>query len=214
VLTREVKPVKTDAWRRLTGLSTVRGARNLAVARELWLARDALAREIDTSPGRLVPDSSLVAAARSLPDSKRDLAALREFNGRASRSELGRWWEAIEAGKASTDQPPLHVASEAVPPARVWSDRNPQADKRLKISKAAIAEVSVLLDVPVENLLLPETLRRLAWEPPAALELPALQEAMRELGVRQWQIDATAQVILNAFVDASQNSVEPAHGES
>jgi len=214
VLTREVKPAKTDAWRRLTGLSTVRGARNLAVARELWLARDAFAREIDTSPGRLVPDSSLVAAARSLPESKRDLAALREFNGRASRSELGRWWEAIEAGKASADLPPLHVASDAVPPARVWSDRNPPADKRLKISKAAIADVSVLLDVPVENLLLPETLRRLAWSPPASLEPAALQEAMRELGVRQWQIDATAQVILNAFVDAVQISVEPEHGES
>jgi len=214
VLTRQVKPVKMDAWRRLTGLSTVRGARNLAVARELWLARDAFAREIDTSPGRLVPDSSLVAAARSLPESKRDLAALREFNGRASRSELGRWWEAIEAGTVSTDLPPVHIAGDAVPPARVWSDRNPPADKRLKVSKAAIAEVSVLLDVPVENLLLPETLRRLAWSPPAPLESGLLQEAMRELGVRQWQIDATAQVILNAFVDAVQITGELGHGES
>jgi len=214
VLSREVKPAKADAWRRITGLSTVRGTRNLAVARELWIARDEYARAIDTSPGRLVPDSSLVAAARVLPETKRDLAALREFNGRASRSELSRWWDAIEAGKASADLPVLHVANDTVPPARVWSDRNPPADRRLRMSKTAIAEVSALLDVPAENLLLPETLRRIAWAPPEPLDLASLQQTLRELAARPWQIDATAQVIVNAFVDAGQKPGDPGDAES
>ncbi|MBC7723207.1 MAG: ribonuclease D [Burkholderiaceae bacterium] len=209
VLTREAKPPRIDAWRRLTGLSSLRHVRNLAVARELWLARDEYAREIDTSPGRLVPDSAIVAAARVLPATKRDLAALREFSGRASRSELDRWWDAMERGLATTDMPPLHIANESpFPPARVWSERNPTADRRLKASRAGVAEVGALLDVPVENLLTPESLRRLAWAPPEPLDLVGIRSALENLGARRWQVDATAQVILNAFVDAGQSDAD------
>ncbi len=209
VLEREAKPPRDDAWRKLSGLHGIRSQVGLAVARELWLSRDAYAREIDTAPGRLVPDSSLVAAARVMPESKRDLAALREFNGRASRSELARWWAAIEAGKASTDLPALRAPSEALPPPRVWSDRNPPADKRLKAARAALAEVSTLLDIPAENLLTPEALRRLAWKAPEILDLASVRGALAEVGAREWQIDATSQVILNAFVEAGQTG-EPA----
>ncbi|MFM9918179.1 HRDC domain-containing protein [Lacisediminihabitans sp. H27-G8] len=208
VLAREAKVVTGDAWRRLSGLHTVRGARNLAVARELWEARDAFAREIDTAPGRLVPDASLIAAAKAMPESRHGLASLREFNGRASRSELPRWWAAIEAGRATEDLPALRVASEAIPPPRVWSDRNPVADKRLKSARAAIAVVSAEVDIPVENLLTPELLRRLAWTPPEPLELESVTSALAGLGARAWQVDAIAQVILDAFVDASQ-TIEP-----
>ena len=67
VLARETKAARAEPWRRLSGIHSIRGQRNLAVARELWLARDALAQELDISPGRLVPDASLVAAAREVP---------------------------------------------------------------------------------------------------------------------------------------------------
>ena len=67
VRTKEAKPAPAEPWRRLSGLHTVRGPRNLAVARALWQARDAYARQIDAAPGRLVPDASLVAAARTPP---------------------------------------------------------------------------------------------------------------------------------------------------
>ena len=212
VLTREAKIVTGDAWRRLSGLHTVRGARNLAVARELWEARDAFARKIDTAPGRLVPDASLIAAAKAIPESRHGLAALREFNGRASRSELPRWWAAVEVGRTTEDLPALRVASEAIPPPRVWSDRNPEADKRLKAARAAIALVSTEVNIPAENILTPEVLRRLAWSPPHPLDVEGIHTALVELGARQWQVDALAQVILDAFVDANQTielGVEP-----
>ncbi|MCU1513273.1 MAG: ribonuclease [Microbacteriaceae bacterium] len=209
VLDRDTKPKTGDAWRRLSGLHTVRGARNLAVARELWLARDLFARETDTAPGRLVPDGSLVAAARTIPESKHALAAMREFNGRASRTELSRWWNAIEAGLASSELPALRVPGEAMPPPRIWSDRNPEADKRLKTARAAVTEVSQALSIPVENLLTPELLRRVAWAPPVPLSVDALRTALSELGARPWQIDAIAQVIADAFVDSAQTVTEP-----
>ena len=208
VLQREAKPPKTDAWRRLSGLHTVRGARNLAVARSLWQARDDYAQEIDTAPGRLVPDSSLVAAAKAMPDSKHALAAMREFTGRASRSELNRWWAAIEAGATTDDLPALRGPGDALPPPRSWSDRNPEADRRLKAARAAITELSTELAIPLENLLTPELLRRLAWTPPADLELDSIRSSLEELGARPWQVDATAQVIMDAFVDANQSDEE------
>jgi len=212
VLTREAKIVTGDAWRRLSGLHTVRGARNLAVARELWEARDTFARKIDTAPGRLVPDASLIAAAKAIPESRHGLAALREFNGRASRSELPRWWAAVEVGRTTEDLPALRVASEAIPPPRVWSDRNPEADKRLKAARASIALVSTEVNIPAENILTPEVLRRLAWSPPHPLDVEGIHTALVGLGARQWQVDALAQVILDAFVDANQTielGVEP-----
>lgn len=214
VLNREAKPAKTDAWRRLSGLHTVRGARNLAIARELWEARDRLAQEIDTAPGRLVPDASLVAAAKAVPESRQALSALREFTGRASRSELTRWWEAIEVGRATEDLPSLRVAGEAMPPPRIWSERNPEADKRLKGARAAVTVISTELSIPVENLLTPELLRKLAWNPPTPLDHDSVRDALETLGAREWQVDATSQVILDAFVEADQIVEEPAEPTS
>src|SRR5690606_15708217 len=130
---RKETVVRQEPWRRLSGIHAIRQPRNLAVARELWLARDEYAREIDTAPGRLVPDASLVAAARALPASKRELAALKEFNGRASRSQLDRWWAAIERGRATTELPPMRMPGDGMPQPRLWSEKNPDADRRLKL---------------------------------------------------------------------------------
>jgi ribonuclease D len=206
VLLRDFVIVRAEPWRRLSGLNTVRGARNLAVARELWLARDTYAREIDTAPGRLVPDLALSAAARLLPKSQTELAALKEFTGRASRSQLNRWWAAIEAGLASTDVPRLRPESsgDAVPSPRVWAEKNPVADRRLKGARAALITVSEQLEIPVENLLMPETLRRIAWTPPEPLSLASLEATLKAAEARPWQIDSISQPIHDAFVDAAQ----------
>ncbi len=214
VLGRDFVVVRTDPWRRLGGVHAVRGARNLAVARELWQARDSYAREIDTAPGRLVPDSALVAAARTLPETKRDLAALKEFTGRASRTQIDRWWNAIQAGLTTTDLPAVRVPGDSMPPPRVWADKNPVADRRLKLARAAVTEVSELLSIPVENVLTPDLLRRVAWLPPEELTPTAIGEALEGLGARQWQIGATSQAIADAFVEANQTPEEAPEADS
>jgi len=206
VLARDLKPVREQPWRRLSGLHSIRGLRNLAVARELWLARDAYAREIDTAPGRLVPDSALVAAARTLPETKRDLVGLKEFTGRASRSQIDRWWNAIQTGLTTDDMPVARVSGEVIPPPRVWSDKNPDADKRLKAARAALTEVSTEINIPLENVLTPELLRRLAWKPPADISAESVSTGLAEMGARPWQVTAVAETIYKAFVDASQTT--------
>jgi len=209
VLTRDFVVVRSEPWRRLGGVHSIRGARNLAVARELWLARDAYAREIDTAPGRLVPDSALVAAARTMPETKRDLAALKEFTGRASRSQIDRWWSAIQTGMTTEDLPALRVPGDTIPPPRVWSDKNPEADRRLKRARAAVTELGTGMSIPVENLLTPELLRRVAWSPPEPADAASIGQALEALGARPWQVDATSQVIAQAFVEAAQAPEEP-----
>jgi ribonuclease D len=204
-LAKEAKPAKLEPWRKLSGIHAVRGARNLAVARELWLERDAYAREIDTAPGRLVPDSSLLSVVRALPATKRDLANLKEFTGRASRSEIDRWWAAVERGLTTTDLPALRAVREAIPLPKLWGDRNPEADRRLKKARAAIVELSGRIAIPVENILTPEVLRRVAWVPPEPITAETVAAALAGLGARPWQIERTAQLIAQAFVEAAQN---------
>ncbi|MGN6325980.1 ribonuclease D [Pseudolysinimonas sp.] len=207
-------PVREEPWRRLSGIHAIRQARNLAVARELWEARDAYAREIDTAPGRLVPDAALTAAARVLPASKRELAALKEFTGRASRSQIDRWFAAIEAGRATTDLPQVRPPGDALPPPRVWGDKNPEADARLRAARPAVAEVAERLGLPVENLLTPDYLRRVAWTPPSPADAAGLAAALAALGARPWQVEATAQVIADAFVAPPQTVGEPSEAPS
>jgi len=204
VLAREAKPPRAEPWRRLSGIHAIRGLRNLAIARELWLARDALAQSLDVSPGRLVPDAALVAAAKHAPQTRQALASLREFSGRASRSELDRWWAAVQAGLTTEDLPTAKTPTDTLPPPRAWSDRNPEADLRYKAARAVVTELSESLDIPLENLLTPEHLRRVAWSPPETLDAASVAETLTELGARPWQVDATAQRIAEAFVEASQ----------
>lgn len=214
VLTRPAPPARTEPWRRLSGISSVRGQRALAVARELWRARDAFAQEVDTAPGRLLPDASIVAAARAPLASKRDLAALKAFTGRASRSQLDRWWAAIEAGVSTDDLPSIRSGEESIPPPRSWADRDPIADRRYRGARPRLQQIADALDLPVENLLTPEHLRRLAWRPPLDLSPESIAATLAELGARPWQIDATAQAIAVAFVEALQEPVEGVEADS
>ena len=206
-LEREPKPPREEPWRRLSGLHTVRGRKNLAVARALWTAREEYAREQDVSPGRLVPDRSLVAAVVGAPASKAELASIKAFNGRASRSQIDRWWQAIVDGRASTT-PPLERAKggDSLPPPRAWADRNPEADARLKAARPVVESHAESLSMPTENLLTPDVLRRVAWSPPEDITAESVGDALASLGARPWQIAETAQLIADAFVDSVQGA--------
>ena len=214
VLDRPARPPREDPWRRLSGLHTVRGRRSLAVARELWQAREEYAQEVDTSPGRLLPDRSIVAAVIADPPSKQALAALKEFNGRASRNQLDRWWAAFERGRAESVLPVERVPGEGPPPPRAWADRNPDADARLKAARPAVEAIATDLGMPVENLLTPDLLRRVAWTPPEPADAESIGSALRALGARAWQVEETAQAIAEAFVAAAQPPTEPAEDAS
>lgn len=214
VRTRPPKAHPAEPWRRLGGLHKVRGRRQLAIARALWIARDDYAREVDVAPGRIVPDRSLVAAVLANPTSKAALSAVKDFSGRESRSQIDRWWAAFEAGRAATDLPAERVPSDSLPPVRAWAGRRPEADARLKAAKPAVESHAEFLSIPVENLLTPEHLRRVAWEPPQSTSIDAISASLAGLGARAWQIAQTAPIIARAFVEAAQDAPEDAEPAS
>lgn len=202
VRTREPKPPAEEPWRKLAGGNRLRSPRELALARELWNARDSLAREKDVAPSRLIPDASLIVAASMNPRSRGELAANKDFKGRASRSELDRWWNAILKGKTAT--PPVARPRtrdrDSIPHHRGWGQRFPEAAARLAAAKAAIAVEAERQHMPVENLLTPDILRRLVWDPPAELTDTAVAGRLLELGARDWQAVATAPILTQVFV--------------
>lgn len=207
-LEKPEKPPMAEPWRKLSGLHTLRAPRQLAIARALWNARDAIAREKDVSPGRLVPDASLVAAARAPLTSQADLAKLREFTGRASRSLIHQWWQAWVSGNSDADLPQVRVPSDALPPPRAWADRNPAAHERLSTAREALSEVAENHQLPVENLLTPSILRELAWHSTEDVSPETINAGLLAQGARTWQRELTASVISSAFVEANQKVAE------
>ena len=198
-LAAQPKAAKVDKWRGMTGLHEVKDAKKLAIARELWSAREGLAVKLDVSPGRLIPDSSIVNVVKETPKAKPQLAGNRSFVGRASRSYLDTWWKAIEDGVNSRDLPDLKIAAVGIPNHRIWPTRFPEADRRLKIIRPLIAELAEKHGLPVENILTPDYLRNVCFEPPK-YELAAVQDALRTLGAREWQIELTGQLIFDGLV--------------
>ena len=198
LLSFEPKPQSPDRWRSMTGLHEVKDVQKLAIARELWFARDRLAAEKDTAPGRLVNDASLVALVKSGVTSRSQIASLSTFNGRASRPFLDLWWEAYSKGLNTRDTPPLKAPNVGIPNHRNWPSRHPEADARLQALKPVMAELALEHELPLENLLQPDLLRRVAWEPDSDIAAQLLA-----MGARQWQVDLVSESISAALTNLS-----------
>nr|WP_246858628.1 ribonuclease D [Citricoccus sp. SGAir0253] len=196
---------RTDPWRRTSGVHKLRKPQQLAVARELWEAREALARNRDVAPGRLIPDSAIVSAAAAQPGTVPALLKTPGFHGRAAAREAPRWLRAIQAGQEAARTPgglpPLHLPNDGPPPPRAWRDRNPLADRRLKTAKSWVAAKAEELELPTENLLTPDTLRRVCWSPPEPIDPDSVAAALADLGARPWQVRLTAPILTVALLD-------------
>lgn len=206
LLAFQPKPVNPDKWRSMTGLNEVKDALGLAIARELWLAREELAKRLDVSPGRLVPDASLSLVAKTKPRSKPELAGLKSFYGRASRTYLDTWWQAVSDALKTRDLPPLRLPSTGIPNHRSWPAKFPDADARLKAIRPALASISESVRVPVENILSPEIARTIAWEPPNPATTEAIAEKLSALGARSWQVELTASAIAKALQSLTEEA--------
>jgi ribonuclease D len=88
------------------------------------------------------------------------------------------------------------------------------ADARYKAVRPRVTEIAERLDLPVENLLTPETLRRLAWDPPIPFDAATITAGLVELGARPWQVEAVAETVAEAFVDAHQEPEATGDGAS
>ncbi|MEP7160020.1 MAG: HRDC domain-containing protein [Dermatophilaceae bacterium] len=203
-------PQRVEPWRRLSGLHKIRSRRTLAVARELWWIRDEIARTRDISPGRIIPDTALVEIAQAAPGSVADVVAATP--NRSARRYAVHWLTASKKALAmpESELPSRTLSATGPPPPRVWADRDPIAAHRLARARAAIAGLGQEYRVPVENILAPDVLRRVMWEPPPAA-LEAVREALAGRGARPWQVEIVAPALVAALAgdDPADSEQEP-----
>jgi ribonuclease D len=203
VLAADPPAPRPDPWRRTSGIHRVHTRRGMAVVRELWLERDKIARQRDLSPGRVLPDSAIVEAARALPGTTRGLSELPAFRGRGAGRHASEWRRAVDRARAQAEPSLPGTASplpEGPPPAHRWAERDPVAAQRLAAVRTAVAAIADEHSLPAENLLPPDVVRRLAWRPPEPPGPEAVAADLLEHGARPWQAELTAKPISRALV--------------
>ncbi|MFE4975775.1 ribonuclease D [Kitasatospora sp. NPDC056651] len=195
---------RTDPWRRTSQLHKIRRRRQLAVVREMWLVRDRMAQDRDVSPGRVLADAAIVNAALAMPLNVAALQAVQGFGPRVHRRQLEQWLAAVQRGREIPENqlPPAAAPHDGPPPPRAWAEKDPVAAARLSGARAAIAELAERHHLPAENLMTPDVVRRVSWQPPSDPGPQQVAAALRGLGARQWQVDLVAPALAAVFATA------------
>jgi len=195
--------VRRDPWRRTTGLHMVHSPAALAVVRELWTAREELASRLDRSPGRVVTDRALTDLALLMESTKKarltrsDLRSVRAFSNRLAIRYESTWVEALDRAAAvpKAELPTKNLSPDGPPQPRSWERRWPSSFERFYRVRPALAELAEEIEVPVENLLSPDHLRRLLWDSPDQTDSATIEARLLELGARAWQRELAVPVI-------------------
>ncbi len=191
---------RKEPWRRTSGMHKVRRRRQLAVVRELWETRDRIAQRRDVSPGKVLSDAAIVEAALALPGNVHALAALNGFGHRTGRRQLEQWQAAVDRAKAlpESELPQPGQPVTGPPPPRAWADKDPSAAARLSAARAAVTALAERLSMPQENLISPDTVRRLCWQPPV-VDAGSVSAALAGYGARPWQVELVTPVLVGAL---------------
>ncbi|OLT43214.1 3'-5' exonuclease [Saccharomonospora sp. CUA-673] len=192
---------RAEPWRRTSGVHKVRTPRGLAAVRALWEARDEMARKRDRAPSRVLPDNAIVNAALSEPGTQEALQALPVFGGRVQRRYSAMWFKHLKAARElpKSQLPSTTTQNDGPPPVNRWGDKDPDAAARLGAARTSLGAIAERHALPVENLLLPDLLRRTCWRPPEDRSPQGVAAALAEGGARQWQVDLTAEVLSEAL---------------
>lgn len=183
-----------EPWRRTHGLSKLRSRRDIARVRELWEARDSMAREADLAPTKILRDRELVALAQSGVKSSDDILAQWR---RLSRAEAARLFRAYrKASRLGAEE--LPGRSERGRSKR--STFNPtELKERVAALKTAMSELSEELTIPHDVLLQPALVKSLAAESNVDVE-----DYLAEAGARPWQTELSAPVLKKTLAGLPQ----------
>ncbi len=185
LLSFTAKKPDSDKWYKLAASSRSKDEALLSIVKSLWQAREKLAEDLDLSPGRVLPDRAIMAAANHKPKTKGELARLKEFVGRFSRSKLDLWWDAIE-GSAGADISRT-PQEQTIPSHRSWERKFPEAHLRLAEARVALTAVALENGIALDVLLQPATLRAVCF--PAITGPVDLSQTLLREGARPWQIN-------------------------
>ena len=205
---------REEPWRRTSGIHGIRDARGLARVRALWTTRDEIAQRRDTSPGRVLPDALIIDLAKRNPSQTADLVgppairprvgdgSVRRRRPRPAHRGLARygdrWLAALdEANHLPTKQLPAKAARQpsGPPPVRSWETKNPPAHRLYEAVHAELTQFAEEHEIPIENLLTPDTLRRVIYTPPSDVSVAGWDAALQEKGARPWQREIAAPIL-------------------
>ena len=204
-------PPRRDRWRRTSGIHKVRDPRALAAVREMWTVRDEIARRRDIAPGRILPDSSIIAAAIADPKTVDDLNALPIFGGPRQRRSADTWLAALTRARDNPEPPSSPEPPNGPPPVSRWHRRKPEASARLKAAREGLADLSERVGVPTENLVSPELVRRLCWDWQGGDDSDErsreeqmavagdIDAFLRDGGARPWQLELAVPALAKAL---------------
>lgn len=209
ILQAPPSPPRKEPWRRSSGIHKVKRRDQLAIIKSLWHERDTLAREADVAPGKFLSDAALLELALHVPKTRVEMEkVLRPIGARARWFEhSAQWLTAIHAGIAVPEShwPQMRADSDSMPPVKVWRDKFPTKFAPLSHARAAIETEAEKLSIPPENLISPELVRRLCWNPPEGatmtLKPDEVNASLVALGARQWQADIVGPLIAAALLE-------------
>jgi ribonuclease D len=202
-------PPRIDPWRRTSGMHKIKKREQLVVIKNLWHARDDIARANDISSGKLLNDAAIIEFAIHKPLNKKDAEkALRPIGMRARWLEnMPTWLSATEAALNTPEEqwPAMKSGADTLPPLKLWRERFAEKYAPLTHARFAVETLSHEFLIPAENLISPEIIRRICWAPPAdsleTLNVVAVSQAMLDLGARQWQVDVVAPLVAAALLE-------------
>ena len=211
-------PPRVDPWRRTSGMHKIKRRDQLAVIKTLWMARDEVAARQDIAPGKLLNDSAIVELAIAVPTNKKEFEkTLRPLGLRARWMEnLQLWLDSIATAVSMPEEqwPAMRTNADTLPPIKLWRDKFPEKFAPLSHARAAIELIAQENQIPVENLITPEHVRRICWKPPVGatttLSISEVEKGLAELGARQWQIDLVAPALAAALLEREPLPVEVA----
>lgn len=196
-----------DPWRKTKGIHGLRNRRQLTALRNLWYERDRLAQKKDIASKRLLPDSALIQAAKMMPRSVPGILQVPGYQTRSLRREAPRWVRAIQEAKKDPTPVPYTIPAVGPPPIKAWETKRPVSHQLIQDSKEALNALAEQIHIPQENILQPDTLRRLCWEPPVNADKESLRVSLAQLGARNWQIELVVPVLLPHFAAALGTSL-------
>ncbi|HEX6643684.1 MAG TPA: ribonuclease D [Gemmatimonadales bacterium] len=180
-------PPDEPGWLRMKGAKALK-PRQLAILREVWEWRDALAERLDRAPFRIMNNEPIFTIARTPPENREELAKVPGIGRDIAAKRGDEILAAVERGRRLADdqlprleRPPRHA-------------RDPELDARVERLKAARNVAAERIGLP-PGVVCPngtlEAIARLA---------PRTREELAEIpGLRRWQLGALGDALLAAL---------------
>ncbi|MDU0477847.1 HRDC domain-containing protein [Staphylococcus chromogenes] len=203
-------------WQDVKGVGKLKHPRQRQVARALWEHREALGREHDIAPNRILSNRGLVeiatlethsqSAIMSVLSRTRSRRHLHVPIPRAALPSAKQWVSVIRAALATPEAhwpAPVRNTFDGPAPRSVWSRSFPEAATALNQVRLLIDDLAQGINTPAENILQPSHLRELVWQATITGSLrstEALTNHALRIGVREWQLELTLPLLTKVLV--------------